>query len=340
MRHSEIHILRTVLADPDAQEKEWIEAARRMELLDTRKSPLWHQAAWRWPMLTTVLVCCVASFAMCVYVKLGYDWGYRLVQTYFGQPNHQAMNQGMVALLTLAHVVFPLNLGLAFACFKRYFGTPKYWRRVLLSCMAGETLFWYWALSMGSSEGPFLISWCLFGFAVAYFSFTIGYSVLQRFFTHWNVQDGGFINIRATFPLCTLYLVPSFILGVFAFLNVGDLDRTPLGLEMCFFALPLMVLGFRAARHSQSIRMSFKAACMVLSPFMVANVLTLIGTTICCLLDLVHLGPDLGWRAAYSALLINGLTLGATILGCTLGNLSDTLLRMKSSTHQGPVHSA
>jgi hypothetical protein len=279
--------------------------------------PWWYQLAWRFPISTTALVAFLGSYACCAFVSLGFDWGYRLIQLTYGQPGGQASNQGIFAIFALAHIIFPLNLGLSFACAKRYFGEKRTWLPGLLATMAMANLLWFGLIDPGFK--PMCFFWFFCNLHVGLLSFALGSSVIDRFYTHWNVRQGGFINIRKVFPLCAIYLVPSLVVAVASMFGVSpELRLLP---ETLMYASPLFLIGLFAYRPSGSLTLCAHAAALVLAPVVVACLANVFGTIFCLGLDALRIGPDLGWRATMSGFYIALFTAGATLLGCLAGAL-------------------
>jgi hypothetical protein len=317
MKKSDESIWLAILADPHATENKWLEAALR---LDTRKDgsePWWYQLAWRFPITVTAIVAFIGSYACCAYVDLGFDWGYRLVQHWFGQPGAQASNQGMFAIFALAHIIFPLNLGLSFACAKRYFGGSKKWLPGLIGTMMVSDFIWFGFVDPGFK--PMCFCWLACNLSIGLLAFEFGSSVIDRFYTHWNVRQGGFINVRRVFPLCAIYLVPSLLVALASMCGISlDLRLVP---EMLMYGLPLFLIGLRAYRPCGSVALCACGSALVLAPVAVACLTNLFGTTFALALDAMGCGPDLGWRASMSALYISTYTASATALGCLCGAL-------------------
>jgi hypothetical protein len=260
------------------------------------------------------------------FVWLGFDWGYRAIEKLYGQPEQQAMSQGLLAILVLGHVVFPLNMGLSFACFRRYFNKRRPWALTMFACTTLALWFGY-KETISPDVAPEFWGWTGLATVVAGVSYTLGYRVLRRFYKYWNVRLGGFINMRRALPDCAIYLLPSMILGLFVFCQVDT--ELPLWLETLAYGLPLFVIGFRAVRTSRSLILALLASGMILSPVIVIDVLNLFGTTLGTVLDALGFGPQLGWRAALSATMIAGLTVGATALGCICASIKDEVGRRR-----------
>jgi len=321
MKKSDDNIWLSILADPHASETKWFEAALKLQARNSKIEPWWYRLSWNFPLLVTVLISVLGSYACCAYVDLGFDWGYRLVQVLCGQPGGQASNQGVFAILALAHVIFPLNMGLSFACAKRYFAGNHRWITALMMTLASADALWFGLIDPGFKPMCFL--WLACNLTVGLLSFLVGSRVINRFYAHWDVRLGGFINVRRAFPFCAIYLVPSLIVAISSMLGISlDLRLAP---ETLLYSLPLFLIGFRIYRPSGSLASSIFGSALILAPVIVSGLANIFGTTFCLALDGIKIGPDLGWRAPLSGLLITSLTAGATTLGCLCAAICDHL---------------
>ncbi len=232
-------------------------------------------------------------------VRAGYDWGYKLVALLFQQTS--ALNQGIIANFSIAHVVFPVCVGILFAGRVRATHAFKL-KWILLLSIAGAAV---WDSLV--DDDLFLRAAEVLLAAVC--------GLVAYALTRWNRSRNRISNLN----LPELWNVP--ILGTLfissAICAVSSSDRL-LPVEICSYAGCILLISYLCRSRERSLWADLESALLVLSPIFVCNALNLVGNILSLGLDGFGAGADLGWRALLSALTINLVAFAALVLGTKL----------------------
>ena len=232
-------------------------------------------------------------------VRAGYDWGYKLVALLFQQTS--ALNQGIIANFSIAHVVFPVCVGILFAGRVRATHAFKL-KWILLLSIAGAAVW------------DSLVDDDLFLRAAEVLLAALC-GVVAYGLTRWNRSRNRISNLS----LPELWNVP--ILGTLlassAICAVSSSDRL-FPLEICTYAAGILLISYLCRSRERSIWADLESALLVLSPIFVCNALNLVGNILSLGLDVFGVGAELGWRALLSALIINLVAFAALVLGTKL----------------------
>lgn len=301
-----------IIADPFAQETGWLPACAlvgtKVSASPARALPLLRLAA---AVMLSLLVSSVGPQA----VNLGYDWGYKLVEQFFGQP---ASNQGIGALLALPFIIAPLFFGLTLGCLKQLCSGSQSWTvagivAVFCFLLRGELS----ASSLSTVNLQIICFSLLFYLA----GFALSGAVSKRMHTRLRLD-----RVVVT-SLCSLVLTsvaPYLIQTTQTNLNW----LTELAIYFC-----LLAMGAAQAARSARARSRTGAvliAMLASSPFMLANLLNMFATSISFVMDHFGMGLNLGWRAILSASLISV----ASAFASTAGGLGGFLLRSENKIDQ------
>lgn len=244
------------------------------------------------------IIALCGSFA----VHMGYDWGYRLVEQFFGQPT--GANQGIWASQSLTFFIMPLFFGIAFSCQYAWSGARK-WTRTSLICAFGGVLgLAYLAGSLNFDIGPVeAIVWSLAAVLFGFAGLITGYKTCVALRTR--------VRMRALLS-CGTAAITLLALG-----HLLGSTEIPFGIEMLLYALIIGASGAWSARfaHARTREAAVLLALVGTMPIMLANLLNLCGNLLCLTLDAVHMGPHLGWQALLSAVAINVLAVSAAAFG-------------------------
>jgi len=301
MRHKEkFKSAYRIVSDPFAQEDEWVAAAltlptvSKTETRATRASVL--EQARMISNFRTVVALFVMTVSSVLLVRGGYDWGYKLVDVMFGQ--QRAFNQGIVANFSLAHLVFPICLGILVAGRTR----AKHSTRI----------FWILLVSLvGAALWDSLIDNDLF-FRAGEIGLAAFVGVVAYFLTRWN---------RARLRVSSLNLPELWNLQILGTLIASStvlaftLTERLFPVELLAYAGTIALVSYFSRSAVRSKRPEFENALLVLSPVFVCNGLNLILNVLSMLFDSMGFGGDLGWRALLSAFLINCVAYLALYIG-------------------------
>jgi hypothetical protein len=239
-------------------------------------------------------------------VSAGYDWGYALVESIWGQPN--GASQGILAATSLASVILPGVFGAAFAA--------------CCTLMDLECKVWVWTPVV-------LITTVITAtFATMTFNcFGMGFDCLMQFAlesafaivsTITGLRAGSFLyselkkRIRA--PQMLLCSVCAFIpLSVVFVLR----DHLPLSVEIpaYFFSITVGATVAAYASKAREREGAIVAAGIGMLPIAIANLLNLSANI------LFGLAGYLEWRALVSAVALNAVATLAICLGASIARL-------------------
>lgn len=301
MRHKEkFKSAYRIVSDPFAQEEEWVAAALTLPMVSkaeakaTRASVL--QRAKMVSNFRTVLALLIMTVSSVLLVRAGYDWGYKLVDVMFGQ--QRAFNQGIIANFSIAHLVFPVCLGILVAGRTR----AKHSTRILW-ILLGSVL--------GAALWDSLIDNDLF-FRVGEIFLSAFSGVVAYFLTRWN---------RARMRVSSLNLPELWNLQILGTLVASStvlaftLTERLFPIELLAYASTIALVSYFSRASIRSKRPEFENALLVLSPVFVCNGLNLLFNLVSLLFDSMGFGGDLGWRALLSAFLINCVAYLALYVG-------------------------
>lgn len=299
-----------LVADPFAEEKHWLPAceAMRTNLVPSHVEKLRFSGIF--------LVCLLASAAMSLLltnvVDFGYNWGYRLVEHFWGQPS--GAHQGEVAIKSLAFVIEPLMFGLAYGAFKQHFGA----RSKLSLCLPVAlalivTVAWE---APAHLNDPLDFPWARFAVdvtlsaAMAVFSVVAGLFAGQRLYSELKKRT----RAAQLFFAAALALLP---------LAVIDSEQREFFVPVqiaCYFGSIALRAGFAAyLAKARDKTAAFITAGFALFPLCLANFLNVGGNLVSMFLDTFGWGASLGWRALASAAALSVVSMCAIATGSTVG---------------------
>jgi len=305
------HWLYKVLADPDATESHWLRAAQLLHE-KTIESKASNPGAFC-AMLTGGFVAIALALSSCLFVRIGYDWGYDAIEAAFGQEH--AADQGMIASFSLPSIIFPLLFGIYLAFAKRHFGGERRWLGLLFAVIAGEAIFF----NVQFPDGHHPLVACATFLAVAEVAgicaFTLGHKLSRATAVFWR-WNGGPIPKRLLVANL-IYVLPAGLYGVLGLSDAVSL-YLPYAVEVSAYAGLLGLVGMWCGWSMRSPRVSMTRAYLVVSPILVANALNVLANMASLFLDRMGIGADLGWRALASALLIALVSATAPFWGLTI----------------------
>jgi hypothetical protein len=240
-------------------------------------------------------------------VQLGYDWGYKLVEALFRQPEANA--QGSWAIFSLPMIITPLFFGMTFGYFKQLLSGS--WRWSVAAPLAA--LIWVLALAHGdysffSDELPWLFISLLCYLAGATLSEAISRQLHPRL-------KLGRVVVTGVFCL-------ALVSGAGYYAQDASLNWTS---ELALYAGLLFAAGVLAAllARVRNRTAALAIALLACAPFVLANLANMFTTSISLALDQFEWGLHLGWRALLSATIITS----TGFLSCALGGLCGLRLR-------------
>jgi len=302
-----------IVGDPHAPESVWLpacDAFRTTSIAASQNQPNAQLNAQlktlpSMGLVAAISVAAVLAFTGTMAVHLGYDWGYKLVDSLFGQPD--GANQGICADFSLMFLIMPLFFGLAFGWTKKAWGGTQRWLSVGSFVMLGT-----------------LIGLDIWGnmFEDSLFAATlwIGAGLLFNAFGIWfgeRTYSALRLRIRIL-PLvaCAVFASVSMAAAVFVLA-----DSANFLLELALYAGLIALAGGWAARfgkaHTRSAAVLIAATATL--PIAIANLLNISANIICLILDSLGIGPSLGWHALLSAAFITLAAVGASTIGGLIG---------------------
>jgi len=290
-----------IVSDPFAPEEEWIAAALSLpaaaknETQTRIRSSVLEQAR-KVSSFKTVTALAIMTVSSVYLVRGGYDWGYKIVDLMFSQ--QAALNQGIIANFSIAHVVFPVCLGILIAGRVRGNHATK--------------LKWILAVSIiGAAVWDSLVDDDLFfraaEIAVAAVSGVVAYTM-----TRWNRARLRVSNLNL--PVLWNWQVLGTLTVSSTIVAFTSTDRL-FPVELIAYASSIGLISYLSRASMRCKRPEFESALLVLSPVFVCNALNVILNLISLGLDQFKLGADLGWRALLSAVLINCVAYLALYVG-------------------------
>ncbi len=254
------------------------------------------------------LVCGLLAYGGCAFVHMGYDWGYYLVEKWLGQPSPGAVNQGVMALHSLTHIIFPMfagmYCGIATAISRRQ-------RLGEVGALALGCVPLFVDSLGGGSRDPLAMLSALIPIGTAYLFFRFGFSTFR--FLQQRLKP-----LQLYIP-GLLVVVPSAVYGLIASNGMGS------GLaywqEALLYSTAIAASSAIAARLTRAAdaEVGVLAGAIANSPILLANLINLVGNLGSLLLDRFHVGADLGWSALASAIAISTLCLASLLVGGALG---------------------
>jgi hypothetical protein len=286
-----------IVSDPFAPEEEWVAAALSLPMVvktETRTAVL--EQAKKISTVRMVVALSIMTVSSVLLVRGGYDWGYKIVEVMFGQ--QRAFNQGMLANFSVAHVVFPVCLGILIAGRVRGNHSTK--------------LFWILIVSMvGAAAWDGLLNSDLFLRAGEVVLAAVS-GVAAYFVTRWN---------RARLRVSNLNLPDLWNLKILGTLIISSAIVTAAATERLFpielfaYAGAIGTISYLSRSSMRYKRPEFENALLVLSPIFVCNALNVALNLLSLAFEPLGLGADLGWRALLSAVLINCVSCLALYVG-------------------------
>ncbi|CAN5412105.1 hypothetical protein BH10CYA1_BH10CYA1_01600 [soil metagenome] len=285
-----------IVSDPFAPEEEWIVAALSLpQVVKTESRTSILQQARKISSFRNATALAIMTVSSVFLVRGGYDWGYKIVDLMFSQ--ERALNQGMIANFSLAHLVFPVCFGILIAGRVRGSHATK--------------LKWILAVSViGAAVWDSLVDDDLF-FRAAEIAFAGASGVVAYLLTRWNRARLRVSNLNLP-ELWNLPVLGTLIASstIVAFTSTGRF----FALELITYAGAISLISY-LSRSVSSKRPDFESALLVLSPIFVCNALNVILNLLSMVIDPVKMGADLGWRALLSAVLINCVAYTALYAG-------------------------
>ncbi|MBI2809482.1 MAG: hypothetical protein HYX67_01435 [Candidatus Melainabacteria bacterium] len=286
-----------IVSDPFAPEEEWMAAALSLPQVvktETRTSIL--EQARKISSFRNVTALAIMTISSVFLVRGGYDWGYKVVDLMFSQD--RALNQGIIANFSIAHIVFPVCFGILIAGRVRGNHVTK--------------LKWILAVSViGAAVWDSLVDDDLF-FRAGELAFAATSGVVAYLLTRWNRARLRVSNLN----LPELWNLP--VLGTLiassAIVAFTSTERF-FALELIAYTVAIGLISYLSRSSVRSKRPDFESALLVLSPIFVCNALNVILNLLSLAFDPVKMGADLGWRALLSAVLINCVAYAALYAG-------------------------
>jgi len=286
-----------IVSDPFAPEEEWMAAALSLPVVvktETRTSVL--EQARKISSFRTVTALAIMTVSSVFLIRGGYDWGYKIVDFMFGQ--QRALNQGIIANFSIAHIVFPVCFGILIAGRVRGEHATK--------------LKWILAVSIiGAAVWDSLVDDDLF-FRAAEIAVAAASGVVAYLLTRWNRARLRVSNLNL--PELWNWQVLGTLIVSSTIVAFTSTERW-FPVELIAYAGSIGLISYLSRSSVRSKRPDFESALLVLSPIFVCNSLNVILNLISMALDPAKLGADLGWRALLSALLINCVAYAALYLG-------------------------
>ncbi len=289
-----------IVSDPFAPEEEWMAAALSLPQVvrtDARTSVL--QEARKISNVRNVTALAVMTVASLFLVRGGYDWGYEFVELLVKQDH--GVNQGIVANFSLAHIVFPVCFGILIAGRIRGSHATK--------------LKWILAVSMiGAAVWDSLIDDDLF-LRAAEILLAGASGVVAYLLTRWNRARLRVSNLNLpelwNMPVLGTLIASS---AIVAFTSTENLFP----LELITYAVAIGSISYLSRSSVRSKRPDFESALLVLSPIFVCNALNVALNLVSLAIAPLSIGADLGWRALFSAVLINCVAYASLYAGLRL----------------------
>lgn len=255
------------------------------------------------------------------FMNLAFDWGYALVDYFFGQPSQQAQNQGWLVILGTPAVVIPMFFGSFAAFFKTVLYSSYPWRPAIIVCltigacclMLPDTL-----QSLSRENVVAFVSMLFTACLTALLSFRLTCAAFGKLSGLCGIRTKDLIESSYA---SVIWLVP---VGLHFLLSELDvIQKTPdFRLEAVaygFFIFVASAMAVRKVRHTFPIAATLSA--LPLGLFVVMSLLNVVMTGVSLGLDSFGIGLQLGWRALLSATLIAIVTVGATVGGTLAGRL-------------------
>ena len=296
-----------IIADPFAQENSWLPACaligNSVSAPPARALPLLKIAA---AVFLSLFVAHTGTLA----VNLGFDWGYKLVEQIFGQPD--ASNQGIGALLALPIVITPILCGLTFGCVKQLCFGSRSWSVAgsaaalcfLLFGVAGPS---FGVLDLLGPQRNIVLTVNCFILLFYYVGYVLSREVSKQLQLRLRLDK------IAVISLCSLALIS----------GAAHLTQTNLNwmTELTIYICLLATGAAQAARYTDARNRvgAVMIAILASSPLMLANLFNVLGTCISFFMDHYEMGLHLGWRAILSACLISIATIIASVVGGVVG---------------------
>jgi hypothetical protein len=288
--------------------EELVEHCSMPAAVATESTGLVCGAAGKQPLklVMALLLSAAAAWLGAVTVHVGYDWGYHLIASLYGQAAEA--NQGVMAFTSLLCSIIPMLFGLFLGYFKAAAGAKRGW---ILAGAAVVLLFLTLVVFSGSPP-DFLIhplrtagqTVCGLG---AYLGGLIGGQSVYRS-----------LSERMRRPIVALLPAMAAFLPMAVACSLVAVDFR---LELAAYSFLSLAAAAVSVRLSGAKRWSSVLSIALISilPLVLANMLNLFGNLLSLALDTVAMGAGLGWRALLSAVLISTVALGSALLGGIVG---------------------
>lgn len=298
-----------LIGDPFATERQWLSAClatrERLPISQTNNS----RQHLRLPL--SVFASAAISYLFMVFVDLGYDLGYRLLERFYGQLS--GFDQGIMALNSLAFIVLPLTFGLSFGAFKHVFrSSSKVWGSFNLLLIAifsavvmvGNKFTWLDLL--------YTTPWTFTSVSAGWLGMLFGEKLYRELRRRINV---GKVLLSAIFTLLPFAVFSHFLPDL-----IGQ-TAVLLPLEILLYFTGLSLTAFVAVSQSKLNEKTgaILIGCLAAFPLILCNALNIAANLFSLFLDNFGVGASLGWRALASALFLNCLAFMALAVGGLFG---------------------
>ncbi|MBS1953592.1 MAG: hypothetical protein JST89_05390 [Cyanobacteria bacterium SZAS-4] len=276
-----------IVSDPFAPEEEWMAAALSLPQvvrIDARTSVL--QEAKKISSFRNVTALAIMTVSSVFLVQGGYDWGYAFVDLLVKQDH--GVSQGIVANFSLAHVVLPVCFGILIAGRTRgNHATKLKW--ILSVSMIVATV---WDSLVDSDLFLRALEVLLAGAS----------GVVAYLLTRWNRARLRVSNLTLpdlwNLPVLSTLIASSAVVAYAASENLH-------AFELIAYAAAIALISYLSRSPLRSRRPDFENALLVLSPIFVCNALNVALNLLSLAIEPFKIGAELGWRALFSAVLIN-----------------------------------
>ena len=294
-----------IIGDPYITEATWLPAcaATGSTLSCTQKT---DHSALKSIAIASVLSTFVSMTGVFA-THLGYDWGFKFIDAFFGQGN--ASNQGVMANVLLSTMIAPLFLGLSFASFHPI---QKTGRNLLCS-----TILLSVVLLLGNLTLKLGLDWSIFSLdALPYWLTSIAFCTFGI-----SVASVSTNNLRKRIRLKPVYISAIACIGTMGIATYMLPDKTSWYVEMAIYSILLFGTGVISSRLAKAhTRVAAMLIAMVATaPFLLSNLANVLLTSSSLILDSFNHGFSLGWQALASALSISLVALSSTLAGGLLG---------------------
>jgi hypothetical protein len=295
------------VANPFAAESEWMpilhaetdaaQSTRALKLIGFRLFQL----------VCSLLISGLVAIAGGFSVQIGFDWGYKLVEKFFGQPTGSA--QGVVSSESLMFIVMPLFFGFAFGCCNRAWLSVRRWSisSVVMALTAVGLLSCLGATSLLAIEASAVLPFTALALVFGIVGLGCGYQYLEI--------------LRRRIRLRAVLACGAASVGLLALVWSLCASDPNLIVEMTLYALILAAAGAWTATFTRARSQSgaILLAAVATFPILLANLLNILLNVVCLVLDSFCIGPNIGWQALLSAVFINVLALAAVYAGASIG---------------------